>query len=254
MKYFVTTAVAALSLAAVSAPAIAEDPPATKGPPVTMGDQGKLPATGTMTDKVPDMTGPGTAATGASSGTSGSASPKGPPQTMGDEPGKLPATGTVSGAVPEMRGPDPTEEVGDSGRSNFLPQKCGARSEGNASPWRVPSGDRAALCSNFSSPSTTASRRHNSRGRDMANTSILASSEASGTSWWGALLLGVLLVLAGLFVLGDVALATVISAILFGIVLLVAGAAEIFQAFSAPHWRGFLLQTSHRRRSTPFAG
>jgi uncharacterized membrane protein HdeD (DUF308 family) len=76
----------------------------------------------------------------------------------------------------------------------------------------------------------------------MANTSILASSESTGTSWWGALLLGVLLVLAGLFVLGDVALATVISAILFGIILLVAGAAEIFQAFSAPRWRGFILR------------
>jgi uncharacterized membrane protein HdeD (DUF308 family) len=76
----------------------------------------------------------------------------------------------------------------------------------------------------------------------MANTSILASSEAKGTSWWGAILLGVLLVVAGLFVLGDVALATIISAILFGIVLLIAGAAEIFQAFSAPHWRGFLFR------------
>jgi uncharacterized membrane protein HdeD (DUF308 family) len=76
----------------------------------------------------------------------------------------------------------------------------------------------------------------------MANTSILASSEARGTSWWGAILLGVLLVVAGLFMLGDVVLATVISAILFGVVLLVAGVAEVFQAFSAPHWRGFLFR------------
>lgn len=111
MRHIVTAAVATLSLIAISAPAIAEDAPSTKGPPVTMGDQGKLPATGTITDKVPDMTGPaGTAATGESSGTSGSASPKGPPQTMGDEPGKLPATGTVSGAVPEMRGPEPSQK------------------------------------------------------------------------------------------------------------------------------------------------
>lgn len=110
MKYFVTTAAAALALAAISVPATAGDAPTTKGPPVTMGDQGKLPATGTMTNKVPDMTGPASAATGASSGASGSASPKGPPQTMGDEPGKLPATGTVSGAVPEMRGPDPDQK------------------------------------------------------------------------------------------------------------------------------------------------
>lgn len=108
MKYFTTAAFAALLLGTASAPVMAGEPPTTKGPPVTMGDQGKLPATGTMTDKVPEM-GAGSAATGASSGTSGSASPKGPPQTMGDE-GKLPATGTVSGAVPDMKGPPPAQK------------------------------------------------------------------------------------------------------------------------------------------------
>jgi hypothetical protein len=107
MKYSIATAVMVIALGTVS-PATAEDAPSTKGPPVTMGDQGKLPATGTITDKVPEM-GSTTGATGASTGTSGSASPKGPPQTMGEE-GKLPATGTVSGTVPEMRGTAPTEK------------------------------------------------------------------------------------------------------------------------------------------------
>ncbi len=106
MKYLVTTAVAAFSIAAVSGPATAEDAaPATKGPPVTMGDQGKLPATGTISDKVPEMG----ATTAAPPTTTGSISPKGPEQTMGDE-GKLPATGTMGGAVPQMNAPDPTKK------------------------------------------------------------------------------------------------------------------------------------------------
>jgi len=98
--YCTTPAIAALLLAA-PLPAIAQDTPATKGPPVTMGDQGKLPATDTITGKVPEM-----GATGASSGEqgAGSTSTKGPPQRMGDD-GKLPATGTVSGAVPQMTPP-----------------------------------------------------------------------------------------------------------------------------------------------------
>src|SRR5262245_57757679 len=74
MKYFVTTAIAVIGLGAI-APATAQDAPSTKGPPVTMGDEGKLPATGTMTNKVPEM-GSTSGATGAGTGTSGSASPK----------------------------------------------------------------------------------------------------------------------------------------------------------------------------------
>lgn len=62
------------------------------------------------------------------------------------------------------------------------------------------------------------------------------------TSWWGALLLGSVFVAAGLFILGDVVLATVISAIAIGFILLIAGASEVVHAFSAPHWRGFALR------------
>lgn len=77
----------------------------------------------------------------------------------------------------------------------------------------------------------------------MVDKSIIgANQNVTGTSWWGALLLGVVFVLAGLFVLGDVALATVISAMLIGVILLIAGASEIFHAFSAPHWRGLFLR------------
>jgi uncharacterized membrane protein HdeD (DUF308 family) len=62
------------------------------------------------------------------------------------------------------------------------------------------------------------------------------------TSWWGALLLGIVFVAAGLFILGDVVLATVISAIVIGFTLLIAGISEVVHAFSAPHWRGFALR------------
>jgi len=111
MKVLIPSAIAIALEGALSVSAIADDRPAPKGPPKTMGDQGKLPASETMRNAVPDMTGPNTGATGESAGTTGtgSASPKGPPKRMGDEPGKLPATGTVSGAVPEMRGQKPGE-------------------------------------------------------------------------------------------------------------------------------------------------
>jgi hypothetical protein len=96
-----TTAIAALLLGATSLPVFAQNP-TPKGPPVTMGDEGKLPATGTVSGKVPEM-----GATGAGTGESGSVSPDGRLR-MGDEPGKLPATGTVSGATPKMNAPAET--------------------------------------------------------------------------------------------------------------------------------------------------
>jgi uncharacterized membrane protein HdeD (DUF308 family) len=68
------------------------------------------------------------------------------------------------------------------------------------------------------------------------------ASESASPSWWGALLVGAIFIFAGIFVLGDVVAATVISAFLIGILLVVAGIAEVFQAFSAPHWRGFFLR------------
>jgi len=103
MKILFATTMAALLLAVASPAATAEETPAKKGPPVTMGDEpGKLPATGTVSGAVPVMTGPNQ---GSSSGDSA-----GTGLRMGDEPGKLPATGTVSGAVPEMRGPEATKK------------------------------------------------------------------------------------------------------------------------------------------------
>lgn len=74
----------------------------------------------------------------------------------------------------------------------------------------------------------------------MADTSVTHPEHGSATKWWSALLLGVVFIAAGFFILGDVALATVISAIVIGFTLLVAGASEVIHSFSAPHWRGFI--------------
>jgi uncharacterized membrane protein HdeD (DUF308 family) len=73
-------------------------------------------------------------------------------------------------------------------------------------------------------------------------TATTTNPEKETTSWWGAILLGVVFIVAGIFVLGNLALATAISTMVLGIALLIAGGAEIIQSFSAPHWRGFFLR------------
>ncbi len=67
-------------------------------------------------------------------------------------------------------------------------------------------------------------------------------TESSEPSWWGAILVGIIFLFAGIFVLGDLVAATVISTMLIGVLLVVAGVSEIFQAFSTQHWRGFALR------------
>jgi len=95
----ISGAVATISFGLALTPAIAQDRPVTKGPPnQTMGDEGKLPATDAVTNKVPDM--------GATTTEPNTATPPRPgatpPKTMGDE-GKLPATKSMGGQVPEMK-------------------------------------------------------------------------------------------------------------------------------------------------------
>jgi hypothetical protein len=104
MKILPMSSAVFLAVAMVSVPALADDQPSQKAPTKTMGDEGKLPATGTMNEKVQDM-----GATGPSSGTSGTGHPKGGQHRMGNE-GKLPATGTVGGALPETRAPSTPDQ------------------------------------------------------------------------------------------------------------------------------------------------
>ena len=60
------------------------------------------------------------------------------------------------------------------------------------------------------------------------------------TNWWRSTFLGIVLIVAGLFVLRDATAATVVSATVFGLALLCAGLAEIVQAFGTPHWSGVI--------------
>jgi hypothetical protein len=95
MKYLLATAYAALLLSLTTLPSIADDQPSNDPARHTMGDTGKLPASGATSSRVPDMG----AGTGESTGAEGSA------HRMGDE-GKLPATNTITNEVPKMSKPD----------------------------------------------------------------------------------------------------------------------------------------------------
>ena len=68
-----------------------------------------------------------------------------------------------------------------------------------------------------------------------------AGGEPAPKSWWLYLLLGIVLVIGGFVVLGDVTLASVISAIVIAWALLIVGVIQVVHAFSTTGWKGFLL-------------
>jgi hypothetical protein len=101
-KYTIHLRAAAAAVVLVGSavwPAYAEDRPAPIAPPKTMGDEGKLPPTGTVGGAVPEM---------------GATAPVeiGPTKRMGDE-GKLPATKAMGGATPPMTAPAPPPAAGE---------------------------------------------------------------------------------------------------------------------------------------------
>ncbi len=105
-KILALTTASAVALAAFCTIASAEttDERMQKAPTKSMGDQGKLPPTKSMSGQVQDQTGPRTAASPADE-PSGASGPKGPPKRMGDE-GKLPATDNITNQVPDMSSGD----------------------------------------------------------------------------------------------------------------------------------------------------
>jgi uncharacterized membrane protein HdeD (DUF308 family) len=71
----------------------------------------------------------------------------------------------------------------------------------------------------------------------MAQTSSeLHRAEAWSMNWWQSILLGLVLMLAGLFILRNAVAATVASAIVFGVALLATGIFEIVHAFWVERW------------------
>ncbi len=99
MKYLIATASTAIILSFVATPSIADDQTSADRTRHTMGNEGKLPASGAVSGRVPDMG----AGTGSSTGTEGTS------HRMGDE-GKLPATNSMSGQVPKMSKPMDTDK------------------------------------------------------------------------------------------------------------------------------------------------
>jgi uncharacterized membrane protein HdeD (DUF308 family) len=57
---------------------------------------------------------------------------------------------------------------------------------------------------------------------------------------WMRTVLGIVLILAGIIVLGDVALATIISTMFLGVTAIIAGAFEAMHAFGTKGWGSFL--------------
>ncbi len=68
-----------------------------------------------------------------------------------------------------------------------------------------------------------------------------AGGEPAPKSWWLYLLLGIVLLIGGVIVLGDVTLASVISARVISWAILIVGIFQVVHAFSAVGWKGFVL-------------
>lgn len=73
-----------------------------------------------------------------------------------------------------------------------------------------------------------------------AKANVLGSKHQAHHWWWFALL-GIVLIAGGMFMLGDIVAATVVSTIFIGAVFVVMGAFQIVEAFSTKTWSGALL-------------
>lgn len=76
----------------------------------------------------------------------------------------------------------------------------------------------------------------------MATNSASAMGSHAELPLWVRVLLGVVFIIVGVIVLGDVVLATIISTILIGICAVVGGVFEIIHAFWTKGWGGFAWQ------------
>jgi uncharacterized membrane protein HdeD (DUF308 family) len=82
----------------------------------------------------------------------------------------------------------------------------------------------------------------------MTSTSDTVKSPQAGSDtaplrakWGWIVALGVVYLLAGLIALGSVAMATVVSVLVVGVMMIIAGVAEVFGAFQIKSWGKFLL-------------
>jgi uncharacterized membrane protein HdeD (DUF308 family) len=75
-----------------------------------------------------------------------------------------------------------------------------------------------------------------------SSSSPVKTGKLSAPPFWVCVLLGVVLILAGILVLGDVVLVTVISTMFIGMTSIAAGAFEVIHAFWTKGWGGFVWQ------------
>src|SRR3954453_6652767 len=81
----------------------------------------------------------------------------------------------------------------------------------------------------------------------MSSASAVPTSRASTefaplrANWGWILLLGIIYVLVGLIAIGSVVMATAASVLIVGIMMVIAGWAEIFSAFQVKTWGKFFL-------------
>jgi uncharacterized membrane protein HdeD (DUF308 family) len=71
---------------------------------------------------------------------------------------------------------------------------------------------------------------------------VVAELERIRSKWWLLLLMGILLLVVGSYAIIQSCFATVLTVTALGWVLILAGGLQIFSAFSARHWGGFLLE------------
>ena len=80
----------------------------------------------------------------------------------------------------------------------------------------------------------------------MTSTSINSPQTGSDTAplrakWGWIVALGVIYLIAGFIALGSVAMATVVSVLVVGVMMIISGVAEVFSAFQIKSWGKFLL-------------
>ena len=78
------------------------------------------------------------------------------------------------------------------------------------------------------------------------NSSRMGVGNQPAPPFWICVLLGLVMILAGFLVLGDVMLVTVISTIFIGWVSIIAGAFEVVHAFWTKGWGGFRMASASR--------
>src|SRR5258708_38507889 len=99
-----------------------------------------------------------------------------------------------------------------------------------------------AVCCRRTSDRFSDRRTVMTKSSDTLRNPQAGSAMAPLRAKWGWIVaLGVVYLLAGLVALGSVVMATVASVIVVGVMMIIAGVAEVFSAFQIKSWRKFLL-------------